>query len=155
MKFRTRATTAYGYLTAIAKLVMEEPRRLNMGVVVLRGTGLQEYLTEDSRGVTLRKRQPSCGTVGCVAGWTLVLAGRTTENESNKGNMAEAQILLGLTNRQMQELFLPNNLVFAKGKQTKRHAVATVRHIQKFQKKHAAQLKSTIIAPQCDLGAAS
>lgn len=134
---KTRATTSYGYLTAIAKLAEEEPKRINMGLVVIRGFGLDAYL---ERGAG--RQEPSCGTIGCVAGWTLVLAGQVEENEANYGHMAQAKELLGLTDVQQEELFMPSDLVFADDKQSVAHADKVVAHIKRFQKRYAAQLKA-------------
>ena len=142
----TRATTAYGYLTAIAKLVLEEPKRLDMSLVVMRGAGIERYITERFWANPAQKvKTPSCGTVGCIAGWALTLAGQTSENEYNMGMMDEARELLGLDFVQEAELFMPKHLTGARHTQGKAHAKATVKHIKAFQAKYAAQLKATKI----------
>lgn len=146
----TRATTAYGYLSAIAKLALEEPKRINMGVVVLRGLGLRglglkRFIFETSMFSSQVNPQalPACNTVGCVAGWGLTLAGKTNaEDTFNRASMSEATQLFGLTDAQADELFMPDHLLHDTNKQTKRHALAVVKHIKGFQKKYAAQLKA-------------
>jgi len=59
---RSRAKTAWGLLKDVRKAILEEPLRVDMGQVVGK-------LDPDDGG-------PACGTVGCLAGWTLLLAGK-------------------------------------------------------------------------------
>lgn len=127
----SRAKTAYGLLSDVKRVILAEPLRLDMGIVCLRGSSLQ-----------FRDRVPDCGTVGCIAGWALSLKGRTSNDEENHGNTRDAQELLGLDFKDAQSLFFVDRLVQASNKQTAAHAKATARHITRFQKAHAAQLKA-------------
>ena len=59
---RSKAKTAWGLLQDVKRAIQEEPKRANMQVIT------QEHLPEEGG--------PSCGTVGCFAGWVSILAGK-------------------------------------------------------------------------------
>ena len=59
---RSKAKTAWGLLKDVRKAILDEPLRVNMKTVVAK--------RKPSEG------GPACGTVGCLAGWTLLLAGK-------------------------------------------------------------------------------
>lgn len=132
----TNARTAYGLLNAITRLAKDEPRRIRMSIVCMRGNPARNRY----------ERTPACGTVGCIAGWALVLAGRTGEDERNFSDWNEARILLGLSHYQAERLFLDSNLVSAPNQQSAQHAEDVVEHIRKFQKAHKAQLQATPVS---------
>lgn len=140
---RSNAKTAYGLLEAVKRVVLDEPKRLDMGVVCLRG---EAALAEDFLPRGLKKRRvPGCGTVGCIAGWSLALKGRIGVTENNGSDTNTAATLLGLDCEQERELFWAKDLTNAKNKQTLAHARATVEHITTFQKKYEPQLKATLV----------
>ena len=49
-------------LRKVQKHILEEPRRLNMDIIL------------DDRVSARDPKNPPCGTVGCIAGWAIVLA---------------------------------------------------------------------------------
>jgi hypothetical protein len=120
----SRAKTAYGLLSEIAKLALEEPKRMSMGFWIDRRVDDDgdEWQWRPSRG------WPTCGTVGCIGGWTETLrAGYASDT-------------LGIDGDQAEELFQDPDLCAAPNQQTTTHAKAVARHIAKFQKKYRAQL---------------
>ena len=132
------ATTAYELLDDVKACVKEEPKRLNMRIVVLAGNGLKAGPDRAPRGA------PACGTVGCVAGWALVLTRKTGDHEANLGITGEAEELLGLNPEQADELFIPNDLLNdIRGIGTTAYMWRVVKHISAFQKKYEDQLKAT------------
>jgi hypothetical protein len=124
----SRAKTAYGLLSEICKLIVEEPLRYYQGDWIRReGDNLSCFLPA--------KKYPSCGTVGCVAGWVATLKRR---HFSDIQTESIAQKVLGLSGDQTIELF-SGSAVSGVG-QTQAHARAGVRHIRRFQKKYLSQL---------------
>lgn len=115
----SRAKTAYGLLSAIAKLALEEPKRMRM----------ETWLSRDG-GWLHPSRVPACGTVGCIGGWTTVLRPRRMAKDT-----------LGLDGAQADELFLDRPLVWDWPQGTAKHARKVAAHIRRFQKKYASQLK--------------
>ncbi len=94
-----------GRLRKIAKHILEQPRRMDMG---------NWYCTGDSAKDEYGSHTPKCGTVGCIAGWAVQLYGDKALLEEAAAPYSEgvnfsdeAQRLLGLTARQAGELFLP------------------------------------------------
>ena len=126
---RSRAKTAWGLLKDIKRAILAEPLRCNMGIVLDR--------TMDS-GLP----HPACGAVGCVAGWGLILTGRTFEGQRVYNQTNEAAKLMGLTYGQGQELFFPQDLVSAEKKQTPEHAKAVAEHIDSFMEENKKQLQA-------------
>jgi hypothetical protein len=58
---RSRATNAYELLDEVVRVIEAEPRRLNMGNWIFMPSYVERELI------------PACGTVGCVAGWIVLL----------------------------------------------------------------------------------
>lgn len=113
----SKAKTAYGLLSDIAKLAQEEPARMRMDCWGGRpGT------------YTVISRVPACRTVGCIGGWTEVLRPKK-----------RAARTLGLTNAQELELFY-GPLCLEDNQGTRRHASRVVSLISRFQKKYRTQL---------------
>lgn len=129
----SKAKTAYELLSEIAKLALEEPKRIAMDCVVFRGRGLEKT----------RFKRPTCGTVGCIAGWALTLRGRVPVNHDNEVETFEAHDILGITNAQGFELFYPDFL--GERSQTKKHAEKVAKHIAAFQEKYAEQLEAKML----------
>lgn len=124
---KSKAKTAFGLLSEIAALAIEEPMRMTMNNWYLRPGAWKEP----------RRGFPACNTVGCVGGWTETLV-------PNAG----ADRTLGLSQAQEVELFYPRLLMkdgIAHG-QTLAHARKVVAHIRRFQKKYRGQLLSTRIS---------
>lgn len=154
------ATNAYDLLGDIAKLAIDEPKRIDMSIVRIRSNDDRQFANYD-------RVRPACGTVGCVAGWTITLAklkDRTSLDSlsfSGPSSMDEAGSLLGLTAEQQTELFMPDHLISdirprlehvyrqsdgtrarIRRSQTREHARQTARHIRAFMAKYADQLKA-------------
>lgn len=130
---KSKAKTAYGLLSEIRKLILEEPKRYDQTGWLIRGKRYAASIYGDMA--------PACGTVGCVGGWVQALKGRS------------AGRTLGLNYQQQVELFdgaaAGKRWEFSDGGSS-RVTVATVRaharrgakHIARFQKKYSAQLKA-------------
>lgn len=118
----SRAKTAYGLLSEIASLALEEPKRIAMSI----------WSTKEG-DTPPTDRYPKCGTVGCIGGWASIL----------RGNSSPASELLGIEGRQIDELFYDDRLMADPHQQTRRHAMKVVAHIRRFQKKYLTQLKAT------------
>lgn len=142
----SNATNAYDLLLDVRQAIIDEPKRLDMSIVCVRGVTLTHAFVWDSdsqRAQRAKWESPACGTVGCLAGWALTLKGRTKPDENNRGYMDNAEVLLGLTPIQAEELFTPDALITAKNKQSQIHVDATVAHLDAFMVKNAKQLLST------------
>lgn len=141
----TNAKTPYGLLNAVIRITRENPARMMMRVVCYRGESLTRVV---SNQYYTQMVEPSCGAVGCVAGWSLILMGRTRDDEGNNPfwQLLEASTLLGLSKAQEKELFLPEDLMGAPDQQSPSHARAVIAHIRDFQKKYEVQLKSITLA---------
>ncbi len=69
----TEPTTAYDLLTIhLPKVMREEPARVRMAIYGVMGSGAKAYCESKHYG---EAAPPACGTVGCIAGWTCILAG--------------------------------------------------------------------------------
>lgn len=133
MKFRTRAKTAYGLLSEVRRLILEEPKRYNqLDTLTIRGT----------RGNRIYDEYPACGTVGCVAGWTTVLAAKNPARVRDV--LTYARKVLGLNSAQEERLF--NGFVVPGIRQSREHAAGGAVHIRRFQQEFASQLKRTKIS---------
>lgn len=126
---KSRAKTAYALLTEVKRLGLEEPKRMAMNVSLTRPDKYSRYW-----------KQPRCGTVGCIAGWVAVLTNPDVSLESDIIGIAQRK--LGLTRSQANDLFLDDTLCNAENPQTRARAQAVARHIEKFQREHAARLKA-------------
>ena len=72
--------TSTTLLQDVKQAILEEPRRLNMNHVAVNlhdCPGLQTWVPMTKKYEQLPK--PSCGTVGCFAGWVQMLTGLTAE----------------------------------------------------------------------------
>lgn len=64
---RSRARNAYALMRDINKAILTEPRRLNMS------GWLVAFQNKATARIYQGGRSPSCGTVGCYAGWCTLL----------------------------------------------------------------------------------
>lgn len=122
------AKRALGLLREVQRLILEEPKRLDMGTVCYRRTSAPRA-----------RDYPSCGTVGCIAGWVNVLKGYERPSDMN-----EAARTLGLNARQQKALFMPESLVSearAGLRQSSAHAIKTFKHIDRFIKRNLGTLR--------------
>lgn len=145
----TTAQTSYALLTEIERLAIEEPARINMGVVCYRGQSLLDKIKHNLKSQEPKRfrlsiqaiiKSSSCNTVGCIAGWTLVRTGYAKQDVANSGSTEFAAVILGLSSSQERELFYPDLLIDATNKQTRAHARAVVTHIRAFKAKYKDQL---------------
>jgi hypothetical protein len=127
---RSRAKTAYGLLMDVKRIILEEPRRLHMGLVCI-----QDADTMAVNGLA----RPECGTVGCIAGWVNVLS-----ESRNVLSVWDAAVTLGINYGDTgDELFCPDFM--NEQPQTKAHARKTAKHIDRFVAKHKKHLMATRI----------
>lgn len=135
----SKAKTAYGLLGEIPKLILQEPKRYDQTCVL-------EVAPKDGRHNP--SNYPPCGTVGCVAGWTVALTEppRRVNRLILKANvMVHAARILGLTIGQAEELFAAGQAGIHP--QTLGHAKRGARHIARFRKRYAKQLRAKRIRP--------
>lgn len=123
----SRAKTAYGLLSEIRRLILDEPKRYDQTDVLrtrpLYGTG---------------SYWPSCGTVGCVAGWATTLKGKPSRDGWK--TLMRARHILGLDAQQADDLF--DGGAAGHDPQKPGHARRGAYHIAAFQVAHAKQLKA-------------
>ena len=131
---------AYDVLERIKRLFLEEPKRVSMQYEL--------RLRVDDRYQNNPTSFPRCGAVGCIIGWTGILAGVA---EAADGLLAfrgaDAEDYLGITSDQGQELFYPDwwsSRTAHGGPQTRKYAAAVAKHISDFQAKYETQLKRHI-----------
>jgi hypothetical protein len=66
---KSKAKTAYGLLSEVRKLILEEPKRYDQGIYIARINGANDSVDLRSE----YRQEPACGTVACVAGWVATL----------------------------------------------------------------------------------
>lgn len=122
---KSKAKTAYGLLSEVRKLILEEPKRYSQRLYIARTNEDPEF------------EFPACGTIGCVAGWVATLTeGRFGYLETCRVAMGA----LGIDIEQAAELF---DADAASGpSQSLEHARTGAKHIARFQQKYAKQLKA-------------
>ncbi len=139
----TRAKTAYGLLSDVRRLILEEPRRYCQERYICRVGGKRgaDVIGRPNwfDGYTLRA--PACGTVGCVAGWVATLLRGDKFHYDTTSDIARKA--LGLDTGQASELFDSDAFHTTAMPQTKRYARAGAKHIQRFQQRYAKQLRAT------------
>lgn len=161
----SRPMSAFEFLTEeLPRVVREEPRRLRMGcwlstdvVQVLKSFAEDmashddadshaEWFTDDDEAdwSTVWRRAPeftpACNTVGCIAGWTLVMTG---QQHVSHGFMDAAAATLGLTYEQACDLFTPSDDLCTDPEQgTAAHAERVIVHVLAFAAKHEGQLRA-------------
>lgn len=128
---KSNAKTAYGLLSEIRRIILAEPKRYDQtDTLRLRKNEISELTREED--------WPSCGTVGCVAGWTVALKRRTPVFGQI---LATASNILGLNEDQSEDLF-SGIAAGHSGIGTARHARKGAAHIAKFQRRNVGQLKA-------------
>ena len=126
----SRARTAYGLLSEIRKLILEEPKRYDQTAWRYKWpVGCQEA--------------PACGTTACVAGWVVTL--KVPDFSAYQHSFEdEGARVLGLSPAAAEALF-DGNAAKERGdgrRDILRHAKRGAAHIARFQKKYAKQLRS-------------
>ena len=127
---KSKAKTAYGLLSDVCKLILEEPKRYSQRIYIARNG-------HDDFGEMSVVEYPSCNTVGCVAGW---VASLRTKRFAYEDTFNIARDILGLTESQALELFHERAVDSLFVPQTPKHAKAGVKHIRAFQSKYRRQL---------------
>jgi hypothetical protein len=131
----SKAKTAYGLLSEIRKLILEEPKRYDQENTLNTGRDAKEIYGALA---------PSCGTVGCVAGWVAALKAPRRVNHEDPLDVADEILGLGDNDINCWELFDGDKagVRWITEKSIAKHAERGAEHIAKFQKKYAAQLKA-------------
>lgn len=153
--------TAWAVLEEVIKVVLAEPRRLNMNVW---GRDIVGELTA---------REPDCGTTACIAGWVIHLTGRDLSRwMENCGRVRVTQLnddipsiasdLLGFGANVTDELFMyqpdePNpfdddyyddeTAYYHVEPGSVEYAERVVRRLRQFMADHRERLRDTIIKP--------
>lgn len=136
----SKAKTAYGLLSEIAALALQEPKRMRMST----------WLNRKAKRMYGADATPACGTVGCIAGWGAILAGTKREQRALERSGAEfdgvipwkaiGARIFGLNESDALQLFKADGIAGNQG--TLQHARNVVKCIRRFQQQHAAQLKA-------------
>lgn len=133
LKSKSKAKTAYALLSEIRRLILAEPRRYNQNWWLTRGRPTKRAKDDAPRGI------PSCGTVGCVAGWVYALKHRGDHVDEE----CFAAKVLGLeSDRGMAHALFAGGILTAPA-QTLAHAKEGAAHIARFQKTYERRLKAT------------
>lgn len=122
---KSKAKTAYGLLSEVRKIILEEPKRYHQS---------EWHANGDYAAYLYGRNIPACGTVCCVGGWIEVL-----KNEPAPRVLGMDRDLLWV------ELFASSLVKRDRGETPaaiRAHAKAGAAHIAKFQKKHEKQLKA-------------
>lgn len=137
----SKAKTAYGLLSEIRKLILEEPKRYDQ-------TAWKREMSERDE-----EYRPACGTTCCIAGWVETLKSsrpvpakiaHERENARTGINLVSdrAAKILGLTWGQRMDLFEAGAAGWNPLANINAHAANGAAHIAAFQARHADQLKA-------------
>jgi len=96
MRFRTEAKNAYDLLREVRSLILANPQRYNQHDTLSFGKEGDTYWGDETK-------YPSCGTIGCRAGWVAALVAPRPNRLQNV--MKYAQKVLGLTEEQADTFF--------------------------------------------------
>lgn len=148
--------TAYDLLNWICQTIIEEPARYDQqNTLLLAFSGRDGHKAHHH--YTITRPLPQCGTVGCVAGWTVAATQvrfprkdtwrKGYQPSYNGGVLRTAQRVLGLTYQQADRLFsecaVPGGGTYGGGEVVLRqHAHAGVAHIRRFMRIHKRQLQA-------------
>ena len=61
-------------LREVKRAILEEPKRLCMSIWLTHASLLRNYPSASGHVAVAKHTPPACGTVGCIAGWTTVIA---------------------------------------------------------------------------------
>jgi hypothetical protein len=136
---KSKAKTAYGLLSEIRALILKEPKRYDQ----------RDYLkTGDEAIGYYGNNAPTCGTVGCVAGWVGALKGGFKKFSLDDGSYIDdfaTDVLFGQhanASELSDQLFDGEAAGPRNNENPVAHAQRGAKHIAKFQKKYAKQLKA-------------
>lgn len=140
-KIKTKKTRRINVrlLHRIQQHILEEPKRLDMGTFIERIAIERIAAEEEDYPEDYAKKFPTCGTIGCIAGWAVTLSSKEGREVPYADIPAKAKRLLGLTPIQADRLFYasswPNPLAYKidnSNPQTKAHAKLTAKRIDRF-----------------------
>ena len=129
---RTRSRNPVTVLKTVVLAIRQEPRRYSQETY---GEPAYEFYGS-------RRRLPECGTVGCVALWSLIVTRdeKDTVRRVSYGEVGwHARLRLGLTDEQAMHLFdggAVQRIADSYRPGTKRYVEAGVRHIERFMRQH-------------------
>ena len=127
---QSKAKTAYGLLSEVRRAILDEPKRYNQ----------EFFISRKSEGNDGDDAFPTCGTIGCVAGWIATLTSRKLMSEAEVEHRAVR--LLG-DDVPHETLFRGDAIQESVGRPgTPRYARAGADHILKFQKKWEKELRA-------------
>lgn len=128
---RSKATNAADLLLDVAEAILEEPMRYNQKVALMTGGP-----GESGAGGTY----PDCGTIGCRAGWIVVLNKTPSETKRHQHRIVDvAAKILGMPVHDLQILFRASAVTGSP--QTETHAREGARGLLAFRKQHLTRLK--------------
>lgn len=135
------AKDAYELLGEVKKVIVDEPKRYCQDFYLRTLSHDLKFVDNLGRKKQLRAEFPSCGTIGCVAGWVVTL-----KQADLSGGISEAAAsLLGIGISQRSELF-HGSAIYKLDKKanpgTVKYARLGARHIERFRQKYKAQLKA-------------
>lgn len=135
-KRRSNAKNAYDLMSDIKEYILEEPKRVYMGDWLIRGRRVIKDFFETEG--------PACGTVGCIAGNAVMLAG----NPEGRNVVSQSLEILGgdnftLRRKLEHDLFLDCAVDAKYG--TKKYARIVAGRITKFQKYYKEALREVKI----------
>lgn len=124
---KSKAKTAYGLLSEVRAIILEEPKRYDQCATIEQGIEAEMIYGD---------QVPACGTVACVGGWVLALKGYSQYT----GGLETAWRILGEPTNDMWNLFEADKA--GSRDSLSAHAKRGAAHIAAFQKKYAKQLKA-------------
>lgn len=154
--FRKPVVTALEVLEKVARIIEEEPRRLDMAVFSNESRARKKHVREEFDYALAAENkwggEPKCGTVGCICGWSGMVLGMT--NIVGHSDIDPVPHALGLKVNQVQELFHPPHLTTWDGASFRarvgwrQHARLTLEHLRGFIERNREQLASRQIQVQ-------
>ena len=148
----TRPTPAYDILTWVQEHILEEHRRLRMGIWCNRRADVPD---EDKAVYNEAYNYPRCGTVACEAGWIGLRCGIKVDRglpsiDGNRISWSDmSEIIAGFCAEAQEELgrsFL-GGYHYDLEDGTREQAKATAEVIEGFKRKWKRELKARIILP--------
>ena len=157
--------SSYDFLTTrMVEVIREEPARMRMGLVALTTVDgdndddfIADIISEECLSEYHHVPVPSCGAVGCIAGWTDMLM----RGYFSSGKLVFPARILGIDEGKTEilcaheesrgmatELFCPNDLMSTADEGTPEYAERVIQYILKFCSKYETVLKARIIDPK-------
>lgn len=90
---RSDATNVYDLLQDVKQAILEEPRRANMNYFGLEVGNNQSLMWIGPDDTYHKLQAPSCGTIGCFAGWVQMLSGVCADDATRFADFGAESIL--------------------------------------------------------------